>query len=166
MRIRHGLYLILDPLETPTSFSMDKILVGSKIRKRYYLGYYTALEFYGCAYSAYNEMYVCIDKQDRLDSFECANQRFVPVFTKDIASGVEAKKYLGQRIYVSSRERTFLDCVNKPKYAGRWEECLKSLEGLSGVNGQKIYRLLHKFDSDFLYRKTGFILELLRDHSR
>ena len=166
VRIRKGLYLVLDPLEGYASFSIDKILVGSKIRMRYYLGYHTALEFYGCAYSSvYNEVYVCVSKKDRFNAFECKRMRFVPAFTKDIRTGVDKRKYLGVQVFVSSPERTFADCISKPGYAGGWEECLKSLEGLSGIKKQEIYGLLCKLDVDFLYRKAGLILEMLRKHS-
>lgn len=165
VRIRKGLYLVLDPLEGPASFIVDKIQVGSKIRRSYYLGYHTALEFHGCAYSSYNEVYVCISKKDRFNAFECRGLHFVPVFTEDIKTDVDKRKYLGVQVFVSSPERTFTDCISKPGYAGGWEECMKSLEGLSGINKQKIYRLLCRLDVDFLYRKTGLILEMLRKSS-
>lgn len=165
IRVRKGLYAALDPLQKPETFSPDRFLVASKVKSEYYLGYHTALEFYGCAYSYYNEVYICINKRDRFDSFEYRDLRFVPVFTNDLRTGVSKRKYLGQQIFVSIPERTFVDCIANPRYAGGWEETLKSLESLRGVKAQKIYQVLQKFDTDFLYRKAGFILELLRKHS-
>ena len=57
--IRKGLYAVLSPLEKAEKYEPYKLLIASKIRKKYYLGFHTALEFYGCAYSAFNEAYVC-----------------------------------------------------------------------------------------------------------
>ncbi len=48
-RIRRNLYAVRQPGQTqPTA---DRFLVASKIRDDYYLGYHTALEFHGTAYS-------------------------------------------------------------------------------------------------------------------
>ncbi len=48
-RIRKGLYAVLSPLEDPLKHVPDKFLVGAKLRDNYFLGYHTALEFYGSA---------------------------------------------------------------------------------------------------------------------
>ena len=162
VRVRKGLYAVLDPNQKPKTFSPDHFLVASKIKSKYYLGYHTALEFHGCAYSYYNEVYICINKRDRFDPFEYRNLRFTPVFTNDLRTGVSKRKYLGHQIFVSAPERTFVDCIANPTYAGGWEETLKSLESLRGIKAQNIYQVLQKFDTDFLYRKAGFVLELLR----
>ena len=54
IRVKRGLYIVLEPLETPEKFSYDRFLIGSKLSKKYYFGFHTALEFYGCAHSAFN----------------------------------------------------------------------------------------------------------------
>jgi predicted transcriptional regulator of viral defense system len=68
VRVRGGLYIALEELETQKNFTVDRFLLASKLRERYYLGYHSALEFYGSAYSMYNEVYVCIKKEDRFNS--------------------------------------------------------------------------------------------------
>jgi len=42
---------------------------------------------------------------------------------------------------------------------------LRSLEGLSGVNFNKLLEIADSFDNDLLYRKTGIILQKLKDIS-
>lgn len=165
VRIRRGLYAVVPPLEKPEEHLPDKFLVGSKIRERYYLGYHTALEFYGCAYSFFNEVYVVVGKSGRFDAFYYKNLRFRPVFSVDLNLDVEEKRYLNQIIRVSSKERTFVDCVDRVEYAGGWEEALKSLQSLGGVHFDKIFNVLLIYRKDFLFRKVGFVLELLREAS-
>jgi len=165
MRVKKGLYIVLDPLESPKTFSFDRFLVGSKISKRYYLGFHTALEFYGCAHSAFNTVYVCVNKKDRFQGFSFHGTAFKPVYTTELELGVKKTRYMSHTVAVSSRERTFIDCIDRVKYAGGWEECLKSLEGLSGVNFNKTLELLSVLGHDFLYRKIGLTLKALRDAS-
>ena len=164
-RIRKGLYVVLSPLEEPERHITDKLLIASKIREEYYLGFHTALEYYGCASSFYNETYICVKANDRFDPFQYKRFSFRPVFVEDVALDVERKHYQGSIIKVSSKERTFIECIDRVQYAGGWEECIKSLEGLGGLDMEKLLNLLYKYKKDVLFRRVGFILELLKKRS-
>lgn len=166
-KIRKGLYIVLSPLEEPERPVVDKLLIASKIRKEYYLGFHTALEYYGCASSFYNEAYICVKAENRFNPFQYKRFRFTPVFVKDVNLEVEKKRYHGNVVKVSSKERTFIECVDRVQYAGGWEECIKSLEGLGGLNMEKLVKLLlHDYKKDILFRRIGYILELLKKRSQ
>ncbi len=164
-RVRKGLYAVLSPLETPEEYTPDRFLIASKIRDDYYLGYHTALEFYGCAYSHFNEVYLAIKEKDRFNPFQYKNLKFIPVFVKNTDFNVKKKEYLGQSIRISSKERTFIDCLDRVEYAGGWEESLKSLQGLGGLNFDNLNKTLQKYNNELLFRKSGFVLSLLRGTS-
>ena len=162
-RVRRGLYVALSPIEEKPQ--VDKFLIASKIRSDYYLGYHTALEFHGCAYSAHNEAYACVRPLSRFTPFTFHNHTFKPVFTKDLDSEIEEKEYRDHSIRVSSRERTFVECLDRVEYAGGWEEALKSLENLGGLEFEKIQKHAIQTQKQILIRKTGFILEILKRRS-
>ncbi|MBE0524674.1 MAG: hypothetical protein IBX40_10130 [Methanosarcinales archaeon] len=164
-KIRKGLYAVLSPLEDPEKYISDKFLIAGKIRDNYYLGFHSALEYYGSAYSHYNEVYITVLPENRFSPFKYQNLNFKPIFTKDISICIETKKYRTTEIKVSSKERTLVDCVDRPDYAGGWEECLKSLSVLSGLDFKKIIDILNMYNKKSLYIKVGFILELLREQS-
>lgn len=164
-RIRKGLYIVLSPLEKPERHIVNKLLIASKIRDEYYLGFHTALEYYGCASSFYNEAYICVKAKDRFDPFQYKRFSFRPVFVEDVTLEVEEKHYQGNIIKVSSKERAFIECIDRVQYAGGWEECIKSLEGLGGLNMKKLLNLLHKHKKDVLFRRVGYFLELLKNRS-
>jgi predicted transcriptional regulator of viral defense system len=163
--IRKGLYAVLSPLEKPEKHETDKLLVASKIRKEYYLGFHTALEYYGSAYSVFNEAYVCIQAKDRFDSFHYHRFAFKPVFTKDTVSQIVEKSHGQNFLRVSSKERTFIECVDRVQYAGGWEECIKSLAELSGIDFQRLVNLTLGQRKQILFRRVGYFLELLRNTS-
>lgn len=164
-RIRRGLYIVLSPLEEPKRHIIDKLLIASKIKNEYYLGFHTALEYYGSASSFYNEAYICIKTKDRFDPFKYKRFNFKPVFVNDTTTEVEEKTYQETTIKVSSKERTFIECIDRIQYAGGWEECIKSLEGLGGVNIKKLLNHLYTYDKDILFRRVGFVLDLLKNRS-
>jgi predicted transcriptional regulator of viral defense system len=163
--IRKGLYAILSPLEKPERHETDKFLIASKIRRDYYLGYHTALEYYGSAYSAFNEAYVCVQPQTRFDSFNYGRFVFTPVFTKDTISQITEKPYGQDFIRVSTKERTFIECLDRVQYAGGWEECIKSLAELGGIDLEKTAILIIQKGKQTLTREAGYFLERLRDMS-
>lgn len=162
-RVRRGLYVTLSPIED--KLQVDKLLIASKIRPGYYLGYHTALEFHGCSYSAHNTAYTCVRPRSRFTPFTFHDQTFKPVFTDDLETGIEEREYRGHIIRVSGKERTFVECLDRVEHAGGWEEALKSLENLGGIDFKKVQRLAVQAHKQFLVRKTGFVLELLRERS-
>lgn len=164
-RVRRGLYVVLSPLEKPGYHVTDKLLIASKVRDKYYLGFHTALEYYGCAQSLYNEAYVCVKTEDRFDPFRYGRFVFRPVFVRDTDLEVEDKPYQENVLRVSSKERTFIECLDRVRYAGGWEECLKSLEGLGGLDFEKLIDLLLRGGKSILLRRVGYVLELLKKHS-
>lgn len=164
-RVRRELYLVLSPLEDPENPTVDKFLIASKIRDNYCLGFHTALEFYGCASSFYNDTYVCVEAKDRFDAFRFDRFRFAPVFVKDVTLGVEEKPYRENILKVSSKERTFIDCLDRVQYAGGWEECVKSLESLGDLNFETVVNLLRKYENKSLSRRAGYIMDLLKKRS-
>jgi predicted transcriptional regulator of viral defense system len=165
LRIKQGLYFVLDPLETIDHFSMDPFLVASNIRRQYYLGFHTALEFYGCAHSPFNTTYICVHKKDKFNEFTFQNRLFKPVYTTENELGIEKQNYISHDVLVSSKERTFLDCIDRVEYAGGWEECLKSLESMSGLDFEKLLCIVNSLDCDILRRKVGFLLQMFHDTS-
>lgn len=163
--IRKELYAVVSPLEKPEKHEVDKLLIASKIRQKYYLGYHTALEYYGCANSLLNEAYVCIQAKDRFNPFHYKRFTFKPVFVKDTTSEIIEKPYYKNLLKVSSKERTFIECIDRVQYAGGWEECIKSLEGLSGLYFGKLLNLTLKQGRISLTRQIGYVLELLKNRS-
>jgi predicted transcriptional regulator of viral defense system len=162
-RIRRNLYVVKQPGQTqPTA---DRYLIASKLRGNYYLGYHTALEFHGTAYSLWNTVYVCVHPRDRFDEFSHLNQTFRPVLVEDTETDIETRSHLDHTVRVCGKERLFIECLDHPEYAGGWEESLKSLQSLPGLDFNHLTELTLKKNKQVLTRKVGWVLEKLRDES-
>jgi predicted transcriptional regulator of viral defense system len=66
---------------------------------------------------------------------------------------------------VSSKERTFIECIDRVQYAGGWEECIKSLENLRGLDVEELISLTLQQGKKGLPRRIGFTVDLLRTRS-
>jgi len=162
-RIRRGLYTAVDPLTGKPA--ADPIIVASKLRPEYYLGYHTALTLHGAAYSAAAQTQVCVKPRDNFREFNYGGNTIQPVYTSDTETSIQALRYRGHSVQVCGKERLLIECLDKPQHVGGWEQTLKSLETLGGVEYQQIPELLRMLGNQKQTRVTGYVLDLLRQHS-
>jgi len=163
VRPRRGIYAAVDP--TSETVGRDyRYIIASKIRDMYYLGFHTALELHGSAYSWFKMVTICIPHGSQFRSFEFRDSRYVPVSTSYPDKGIEKISRRGHQLIISNPTRTFLDCLDRPKLAGGWEEVLKSLSSLPGVKSEELLSMLESFNRKVLYRKAGYMLDILRSN--
>jgi len=162
-RIRRGLYTAIDPVtESPVA---DPIIVASKLREDYYLGYYTALVLYGTAYSTGTQHHICLKPKNKFRKFSYNGIQYTPIYTRDTETNIQTHNHRGHHIRVCGKERLLIELVGSPNKVGGWEQALKSLESLGDINYEKIPSILAKLGNQRLIRKTGYILEILQQHS-
>jgi len=162
-RIRRNLYHVTPPGYRDSI--VDRFTVASQIRQSYYLCFHTALEFYGVAYSYQNRVHIGVKPRNRFDEFSYQNTAYVPFLTDDVETGVVTQSHRGRDVAVCSKERLFIECVKYPDRAGGWEEVLKSLQGMGGIDFDTLPNHLFLAENQSLLRRVGLVLELLRDES-
>lgn len=161
-RPRRGLYVAVEGSGPGGRGSeADRHIIASKLRVEYYLGFHTALELHGCAYSWFRTVTVCVRHGEQFRPFEFQGVTYRAASTAHPALGVESVSKAGHELHVSDPSRTFIDCIDRPGLAGGWEEVLKSLSGLPGVKGDELLCVLKAFGRKVLYRKAGLVLGLL-----
>lgn len=166
VRIRQGLYAaknVFDPYEKDT----DRYIVASKIKSDYYLGFHTALELYGAAYSEFNSVHVAVLRNSYFQPFVFEGLKYVPVTREvnDVETEVQGMTRKDHTIHISSPSRTLVDCIDRFELCGGYEEVIKSLQGLGGVDIGGVIKILDVYDKDILNRAVGYILSVLIDDS-
>lgn len=164
-KIRQGMYfgIPLDQLEK--EFRPDRYLIGNKIVKGNALGYHTALELHGAAHSAYNRIFVLVNRKSRFRKFSFQDNEYVPVVNKWDMDHITSVDYEGTELTVTDPNRTFVDCLSRTDLCGGWEECLKSLANLKALSLEDIKEVLLTYDNKTLELKCGYVLELLSNNS-
>lgn len=164
--IRRRLYHAIIPSRNKIRSIPDPLLIGHLIRPHGFLGYHSALEYYGLGHSLYyRDVYVCVeDQKKRFRPFEYAKHRYRPVVVEDTESFIINPLRGTQRIRVPTRERAFVDCIDRIEYAGGWHEMLFSVLGMK-LNPRKLLEVLQGRSNQYLLRRTGFVLDVLREHS-
>ena len=150
-KIQHNLYVVCD-LETEATLE-NPYLLGSKISKNSFISYRSALDYYANLKEKFHKIYVS-DKR-KFQEFEFNNYSYKFVNSKPFGiTNINGLK-------ITDKEKTFIDCVNKPELAGGGAHMTDTLEKIGELDGEKICEYLKNFNSKKLYAKTGFMLQWL-----
>ena len=149
-RVKHNLYVVCN-IGTKLTIA-DQYMIASKVREDSYISFHSALDYYGVKNQVFYVVYVSGKK--KFENFEFEGYEYTFVNSKYDFGIMEEGK-----VRVTDKERTVIDCIDRPELAGGSEELFLSLELIGKLNGEKILEYLKKYNSQKLYAKVGFMLE-------
>ena len=150
---------------------IDRFAAASKLRSDGVLGFHSALELHGIAYSEFNEVQlISAGRTERVD-LPFGACRFVTP-PKALAAAGKAD-YLtmtmdrqGVAVRVTAVERTVVDVLHRPELAGGAEEVLKSLDLVRYLDPAKVADYVELLDNRSLASVSGWWLEKRRSRAR
>ena len=165
---RKGLYSIVD-VENPDLLP-EMIIMASRLRDPYYLGYTSALEMWGAAPVIYSTYTVSVQRQNYFSSFNLPkkNPKYTinAVMSSDFIHGLRKVKYQEEEIIVSSPARTLIEIINRPQLIGGWAELIRALYLLTmdfrpkDLNEVVDLLELDLFKKKSLVGRVGYLLEV------
>ncbi len=158
--VKRGLYFLVPPGQEPATYRPDPFLIASKLGGHPVLAYHSALALHGAAHSESNRIYFFTPTVTR--KFKFGGVEYVPVQRKALW-GIETVQRDGGSVKVTDRERTVIDCLDRPGYGGGLEELLKSLELFPSLDLVKLEHYLWKINKRILFSKMGFLLDRMKD---
>lgn len=166
-RIRRGAYLLNPSRAGPDALpDLDPLRLGSRLVEPYYFGFATAAELHGFFPQASRVYYLVTTKRYSAVAGPDATYRLVRV-REDRFFGVTQLVRRNETLRVSDPERTVLDCLDRPEFAG-------GISGVAQILGHAKPRLdyrrlatyLRRFANRSLAVRTGFLLEKVRPSIR
>lgn len=154
-RVKHNLYVVCN-IEFKNTIP-DQYMIASKIKEDAYISYHSALEYYGVKNQVFYEVYVSTSKRFKNFEFEGISYKF-------INSRYDFGIVQDDKVRITDKERTFIDCIDKTELAGGNEELIMCLELFGRLDEEKILKYLEYYNSNKLYAKVGFFLELYKEH--
>lgn len=168
-RVRRGVYCSVPAGIDPNTFIVDPFLIASKLADDAILGYRTALDFFGKLHSVQNEfIYLSKKHENSPFVFQEASYRAVSIpialeNSKQIQFAVKIIDRLGQKIKVTSLERTLVDVLDRPYLCGSWEEIWLSLESIEYLNLDEVLQYVFLLENATTVAKLGYYLEIHKD---
>jgi predicted transcriptional regulator of viral defense system len=165
-RVARGLYATVPKHADPKAWWVDRLLVASRLRPEAVIGYHSALEAHGYAYSAEFDVQVIAPGEPgslEIADFTC---RFVRPSTPLGPDSVTAIDRVGQTVPVTTVERTIADLFDRPDLAGGAEELVNSLDLIVRIDAEALVRHLAANGNATAAGAAGWWLERRRDALR
>ena len=145
---------------------IDPYLIAAKAASDSIIAYHSALEFYGNAYTTFEELTYLSRFYKEPFVFQnllfrgvrppvkLLHDNLVDIFVNEVVHD-------GIKLKITSIERTIVDIFDKPQLAGGWEEIWRSLEIVPIFDTEKLVEYALKLDKAATVAKVGYFLEML-----
>ena len=163
IRIRQSLYYVVPAGQDAEHLKTDPYLILSKLGEDSIVAYHSALELLGYAHSTFFKYFYLSIKDKPVFSLQGAEYISVQLpkaFTSSTFQfGTEIIYREGMPIMVTGRERSFVDCFDRPGYAGGYEEIYRSIQKFPYLSFEVLFEYLTILGKKVLFAKVGFFLE-------
>ena len=168
LRIRRGLYAMVPKNFSQTTHHVNPYLIAGRITEDSVLSYHTALDLHGFAHSVFYQFYFFTRKLIRPFTFQDSGFKAVKIpkslLTKQEENfAVVSVNRDGLNVKVTSLERTLVDVLDCPEYAGGWEEIWASVATIPVLNLDQIIQYALLLNNATTIAKVGFFLETHRE---
>jgi len=159
-RASWGEYLIIPPEEGPDALGETNFMaLASRVADPYYIGYGSAAEHYGMTTQHRRVIFVVTTTRVRARTVGEGRVRVVnPKPEKFFGFG--HVDVLGYKVMMSDREKTAIDCIDRPALAGGEAEAASILAMASRrLDWEKALQYLERIGSTALVRRFGWVMD-------
>jgi predicted transcriptional regulator of viral defense system len=130
----------------------------SRIAEPYYFAYATAAAHYGLTTQVRNVVWIATTRSGyRQRELLGASIRFVRLMPRKFF-GYESVSVFGYPVFMSDREKTIIDCVDRINLAGNASEVRRMIAAAARrIDWEKIVRYLEQIGSASLVQRLGFL---------
>ena len=165
MRIKDGIYYIIPYEESPETFMPDWHIIAKYLVKeaKHYIGYYSALQIHNLITQPSLKEQIVVNKQIRPSEIKIKEVTFQFIYHNETHFFGEKKTWVDDfnKVSCSDIEKTIIDCLFKPDYAGGIVEVARAIYSTKEkLDYNKLLEYAIKFDSQAVIKRLGYLLEL------
>ena len=158
-----GEYLLVPPEQGPDALGNSNLLaLASRIADPYYIGFGSAAVHYGLTTQHRNVIFVVTPVRLRAREVGESRVRIVNLSANKFF-GFESVDVLGYKVMISDREKTAIDCIDRPDLAGGVGEAATILATASRrFDWNKAADYLERIGSGALARRFGWLVDYVK----
>ena len=167
LRIKDGVYHIIPYDKDPETYQPNWHITSPHLVEGadYYLGYYTALSIHSLITQPALKEQIVINKQVSKKVLKIKDIEFQLIYHNNTHFFGAKNTWIDDfnKIKCSDLEKTIIDCLFMPEYAGGIVEIGKAIyKSKDNFDYIKLYDYIVKFESQAIIKRLGFLLELLK----
>ena len=166
LRIKNGLYCIIPYDQDASTYFPNWHMIAQHLATdtNFYIGYYSAMEIHSLITQPALREQIVVDKQIKPSSLKIKGYKFQFIYhNKDHFFGVK-NIWIDSfnKVPCSDLEKTFVDCLYKPDYAGGITEIAKALfKSKEKIDFETLLDYCKKFKTQSVIKRLGFLLDTL-----
>lgn len=166
MRVKRGLYHVIPYEQDPETFMPDWHLLAEYIVNDvdYYIGYYSALQIHNLITQPSLKEQIVVSAQLKPSAIKVKDVDFQFIYHNGQHFFGAKKIWIDNfnKVLCSDLEKTIVDCLFKPDYAGGITEIARAIYiSREKIKYDTLLDYINKFNSQAVIKRLGFLLELL-----
>ena len=166
MRVKDGVYYIIPFEQDPDTFMPDWHLLAQYLTgdADYYIGYFSALQLHSLTTQPNLKEQIVVNKQIKPSTLLVKETPFQFIYHNDNHFFGHKKTWIDSfnKVICSDIEKTLVDCLFKPGYAGGITEIAKAIfKSKNDIDFSKLLEYTIQFNSQAVIKRLGFLSELL-----
>ena len=167
MRVKRGLYYVIPYEQNAETFMPDWHLLAEHLVQdaKYYIGYYSALQVYNLITQPSLKEQIVVSRQVRPSVIKVKEVQFQFIYHNEKHFFGTKKIWIDNfnKVVCSDLEKTIIDCLFKPDYAGGIVEIARAIYiSRDKIKFTVLLEYAIKFNSQDVIKRLGFILEILK----
>lgn len=166
MRLKERVYYIIPYEKNSELFMPDWHVVAENLVEggNHYIGYYSALQIHNLITQPSLIEQIVVAQQIKPSLLKIKNVSFQFIYHNELHFFGAKKIWIDSihKVHCSDLEKTIVDCLFKPNYAGGIVEVAKAIYlSKEKIKFARLLEYTEKFNSQAVIKRLGFLLELL-----
>lgn len=167
LRLKDGVYWMIPYEQEATAYFPNWHLVAQYLvgDAGYYIGYYSALEIHSMITQPSLQEQIVVNKQIKPSVLKIKGHKFQFIYhNTHHFFGIKHTWIDGfNKAPCSDLEKTFVDCLYKPDYAGGITEIAKALfKSRDKIDFDKLFNYCKQFKAQSVIKRLGLLLDILK----
>jgi len=163
-RIERGKYMVIPLGVRKGEYTLNEFVIGSMLVSPSAIAYWSALNYHGLTEQIPATVFIQTTSRKKKQELEIFGVRYRIVrIKKEKFFGIEKAWLDGIQVNLTDREKTIVDCLDKPEYCGGVVEVAKALKH-GDFNFEKLSEYAAKIGNSGVVRRLGYLCDALGLH--
>jgi len=163
-RIAKGKYLIVPLSANKGDYTLHEFVIGSVLVEPYAIAYWSTLNYYGLTEQIPGTVFLQTTSWKEKQEVEVFGVKYKIVRVKEEKFfGIKKEWIENTQINITDKEKTIIDCLDKPQYCGGIIEVIKALKNSrKEFDFKKLTEYANQIGNSGVVRRLGYICDLLK----
>ena len=127
-RLERGKYLVIPLSAKKGGYTLNEFVIGSELVEPYVISYWSALNYHGLTEQIPNTVFIQTTSRKKRRDLNIFGVRYLIIkISRSKFFGIEKVWLENKPINITNREKTIVDCLDRPEYCGGVVEVAKAL---------------------------------------